>query len=377
LSWALIASVLTAQAGPLTVGLPALLAGSAPTLTGGGALLACQSEARPLADLEELLAQVEGHLNYAELEAAQDALAEARVVARCLGEPLPGNLVARISFLAGVRAWLAQDREGSEGYFLEALRLRESLVWDPSFAPELRQPFEAARARLADDPSSWLRVVPVPAEGRLWVDGVPVDDPLGQVSLGPGLHFVQLSGPTWTTLVLDLPPAGASVLWLPQEVDEGAVAWVEDPDRRADLDGLLSLALPQGSTITLTTETTVWAGQVGTQDWAPVEAVRHRWRWVGLGGLAVAGGSLAIAGTGYAGALQARSASLDATDRDAWTDYQLAVQRHELSSQLYRVGLVGLAGGVALAGVGFALDRWAVGVGTAQGAPLLTLGRGW
>lgn len=377
--WALTAwlGAMAAQAGPISVGLPELLSGSPPTLSGGGSLATCAGDARTLADLEEVLARVEGHLNYAELEAAGEALAEARAVALCLGEPLPGNLVARVSFLAGVRAWLAADRVAAEGHFLEALRLRETLAWDPAFAPEMRQPFEVARQRRRDDPSSWLRVVPVLEEGRLWVDGLPVDDPLGQVSLGPGLHYVQLGGPIWTTLVVDLPPAGASVLWLPQEIDATASDWVDDADRRADLEGLLSLALPAGTTVTLTTDVAVWQGQVGSQAWVPVEQVRHRWRWVGLGGLAVAGGSLVVGGTGYAATWQARGDSYDARERDDWSDYQLATQRHAISAQVYRIGLVGVGGGLALAGVGFAMDRWALGFGTAQGGPTLTLGRGW
>ncbi len=377
MSWALTAWIATlpAQSGPVSVGLPALLSGTPPTLTGGGTLSVCQGEPRPLADFEEVLGRIEGHLNYGELDAAGQALTEAREVALCLGEPLPGNLVARVSFLAGIRAWFLEDRSAAEGHFLEALRLRESLAWDPTFPPEMRQPFEVARQRRAEDPSSWLRVVPALAEGRLWVDGLPVDEP--QVSLGPGLHYVQLGGATWTTFVVDLPPAGASVLWLPSELDEGVTTWVEDPERRDDLDGLLQLALPEGTAIALTTDAAVWRGRVGSAEWAPVERVRHPWRWAGLGGLALAGGSLVAAGTGYAGAWVAASDSHSARQADDWTDYQAAGVRHGLAGQIYRVGLIGAGVGTTLAAVCFGIDRWALGVGTAQGGPTLQLGRRW
>jgi hypothetical protein len=213
--------------------------------------------------------------------------------------------------------------------------------------------------------------------GLLWIDGLPVDDPLGQLSLGPGLHYVQLGGPTWTTFVVDLPPAGASVLWLPDAVSDQAVEWIGDPSRQSDLDGLLGLVLPAGAQVELTTDTARWAGHVGAGDYVPVEKTRHTWRWVGLGGLAIAGGSLVATGSGYLGGWRARSASFDAVENDSWADYQLAVLQHELARRVYRAGFLGLAGGVAIAGAGFALDRWALGVNTAQGGLGLSLGVAW
>jgi len=366
-----------ALAGPVSVSLPALLHGASPALTGGGHLESCDGEPTRLDQLQAAIDEVEGHLNYAELEAASQALEQARQALLCLAEPLPGNLAARVSFLAGARSWLAGDRSTSEGHFLEALRFRDSLEWDPAWTPEMRGPFETARHRRKVDPTSWLRVVPQLEEGLLWVDGLPVEDTGAQIALGPGIHYVQLGGAAWTTLRLDLPPAGANVLWLPESVPEEARTWVEDKDRRADLDQLLSLALPAGSELTITTDTRIWQGYVGEGDWTQIERARHPWRWVSLGGVAVAGGSLVVAGGGYVGAWLASQDSYSALDDDDWSGWQQASQRHGMSRQLYLGGLVGLGAGALLAGTGFAVDRWGFGLAPTADGLGVTAVRSW
>ncbi len=341
----------------VTLELSDLILEQAPALMGGGRLVPCTAEPQPLSALATHLDRAEDALPLLDLVVASDALDDAEQVLSCLEEAVAGSLAARVPYLRGMVAALGEDPEGAQAAFEAALVLRPSLAWDDTWAPDLRPPFEAARVAVEARRPAELALLPAPAPGMVWVDGRPTETTNGALTLSPGRHWLQLPGTPWRTWALEVGEDDVLTLVVPGELGPEVAAWATDPARRSQLEPLLGLVVEPGTAVQVQAGKDRWRVETGAGNWEPVRPSIHPGRWVALVGGAVAAGSAVVATSSW---LQARGAVSDADTAGDWNDYREARTSYEQAAERYKAAWIGEGVGLAVLGVGVAVE-WRFG----------------
>jgi hypothetical protein len=353
----LIAGIALADEVRVTVDLADLLADRTPALVGAGLLTACMGRSASLADLQRHLSLAEGALPLLDLDAAEQALDAANRVLGCLDEAVAGSLAARVAFLSGLVAVLGEQPVEAQDHFAAALVLRPSLEWDDNWAPDLRKPYEAARAALAAQSPAVVTILGSPDPGTLWLDGRPLTLHAGGQEIPGGRHYLQLAGDPWQTWTLDLQAGTVATLVVPGALGPEALAWALDPDQQHRLDPLLALVVAPGSELQLHALNTDYTVEPTNQAWVEVTAEKHPGRWVALGGGALAAGAAMVGTLAW---IDAKQAVAGADSAQGWSDYLEADVSYQQAKSRYRTAWIGEGVGLAVLGAGLVVE-WRFG----------------
>lgn len=343
----------------------------APVGLGGARVLPCTSAAARTSDVEQHLKLAEGAYLYMEAERAKTEASLAAAALGCLSEPLEPALASRVWYLRGLVSFAAGEDTAAEEAFYRARAFDPNLVWDENFAPDARPLFDrtAVRAKVAEP--TWVEIVPLPAPGELRVDGHPVDAPEGRIALPPGPHLVQIGASQPLTLTLEMRDGVEGTLVVPALLPADTLAWADDALHQQALSLAFAATLQRDRTVFVTDEGGVWQVRAGRDDWvelrapskkpvraepetpaAPADRKRTAGRW-----LAVAGGTVMLAGGTYAGVNMARAWEAYDTGSNAneWDTYVAAEAEYTPARARMRVGDAVAAGGAAVLGVGLVL----------------------
>lgn len=265
------------------------------------------------------------------------------------------------------------DVPAARDAFRWALRLDQSLKWDPALGKPDELGFTEATTSLAED--GLMSVKLVPAQAAVLVNGIRLL--AGRVALlppGPALIQVPLKAGGYASVRVDVPVTGASpTLYQPDALASELLAWLDDEARAETFWQLVTIISPPGSPVHATREGRVWTGMSGSNGImlgtverkstvapvapaprpvapAPVAQLGPGVGPVGVGGIAgiVAGG--ALAGIGLATAASARA---DADVAIATNDSDLygAAERRNDTARLMTYSGYAVAGLGAIVGV--------------------------
>jgi hypothetical protein len=344
LSWIALASAGSMVELPLQ----SALAGVEPQLASGGAVGTCGSEARDLEAVITATEAAEGAIAYFEWARAEERLRAAEEMLLCQEGPVAANVAARVPYLRGVLVFGQGDAEAAEQAFADALAIRPTMTWDTAFDAQAQALFDQARAETVEPVQ--LGLLP-PAEGGVWVDGRDRGAEGAQLSLSPGVHYVQLPERDWFTVRVEL--RADDRLLLPVGSPEAMAPWVEHPELGPVLAELLTSEL--GPELALTVDGRTWLPS--EQGWTelpppPEEVASPLPRWLALGGGALALSGGAVAAVAYAQHDRARQEALGASD---WESYQASAARYELAAQTYSASRWVALGGAAVGGSGLVM----------------------
>jgi hypothetical protein len=334
------------------VTLAQLLSGGQPSAVAGAVLVPCAGGPQSAVDVDNRAVKAARAIAYMDAADAEAQLAAADAGLACLDAPVPPALGARVHFLRGILAFDRGDVAGAATHFARARTFWPEMKWDPNYPPDARAVFEGAAPPEA---ALWLRLVPPPASGKLWVDGREVPVAEAGVALAPGPHVVQLDDGGLATFAVDVQgPAGALVR--PAATPPDALTWLRDPTLRPALSSVLAATIAPEETVYVADDGRLWRVHAGRDDWeelaeAAVPARVARTRRVvggtllGAGGAALVGGSL-LAATSWAGVGEARDAAASAATREAYED---ASARYDRTLGTVRAGgALGVGGAVLL-----------------------------
>lgn len=196
---------------------------AAPVRLLGVSLDACSVES-PLGEgLGEAVESVEGAINYAEFERAEDLLATAWRALPCLQAPVEPEELARLHFFQGLTSYYRGNPERSREDFRRGLLVSSVLQWDPTYPPDAHPVFlEALRATLTAG-EGILQLSPGLEGAEVRLNGVVLDARSRSRPLVAGRHVVQVRGGGLQTFVFDL-PAGAAIELLTEAELQHALA---------------------------------------------------------------------------------------------------------------------------------------------------------
>ncbi len=340
--------------------------GKPAVLLGGGRVESCRGF--PTTDLavRDALDRADRAMAYVEMEKARAHLQVGQDAVRCLSVPVDPRRAAQLAFLRGVLADSDGEADTARLAFEEAQVLQPGMGWDMNFPPDAKPLFdEVTEARAALEPIS-IRLVPVPDDGQVWLDGERVALTDGKLSVTPGPHLIQMPGVQLITLYLQIraPDDGVEpVLVVPAAMPMAGVRWVSDESLRPDLDLVLSTLYDPTSTVYISADGVLYSHVLGTEEWTELK-MPSGFAGSGVGrivagrslmwtGVAVGGGGLILAGTSY---LQANTAARAGETAQAWSVYESEQARYDSAGDRMVIARWTLLGGVALGGSGLLLQ---------------------
>jgi hypothetical protein len=340
------------------------LTGTPPYLE-GGLTRACRGTTTTQSELAALLAEIEGAVNYFELERGAKGIDEATKVLACLGEPLNSDTAARLHFLAGFLAAQSENETSARAQFLRALDFDPDLAWDEDLPPDGRQLFESLR----DTVERPISLVMRPEGADALLDGHSATD-----AIRAGLHYVQ-GGEPIVTQTIDV--VGGGTLVVPSTLGPEVLDWIGG-DRQGDLADLLGRAFPDHATVYVARPDGLWMGVPGNRTWIKLgtydpslvatseteKPTRPKSKGRGLI-VAAAGGGLAMLGGLVSGVTYAKG---EGQKQDLYeTEFKDELSHFNMTDPYYRSLRANRAGwvvagiGVAAAGTGLGLHfgaRW-------------------
>lgn len=325
------------------------------------------------AELEVALA----HVLYVRVEEAAAGLERLEAMLPCVGEPIAGETVARISFLQGVAlAYVERDDEAREA-FRQALVVYPQLDWESRFPPGPELVFRDAIQAALRSEKARISVAPAVRESaEVWIDGVVIEVGAGDAFVTAGRHMLQwrTGSGAFVTRVLIVGDGSEVTVYGRGDVAEAAIrghgcrpcrsAAAAALVQEAGLAGVEQVHLAElGGVDMLHTFTVDGESWAQTDEGVVARRVRdHRMRNVGKVTL-VAGSALVLTGTILGIAGHARATQL----ADGALDIETQAQFDEDSSQ-YANSRVQSTLGFTLAGAG--------GAAVLVGIPLTTSGKG-
>ncbi|MEL6347158.1 MAG: hypothetical protein AAFV53_28850 [Myxococcota bacterium] len=327
-----------------------LLTETAPYLLGGTSAAGCVGAPATLPEVLKQINVAEELLLVMESERAQDAIEDAHRRWRCLNEPAESAIGARLHMIRGVVRYASGDDGRAQHAFTDAFHYQPDLAWDDDFDAELRPIFDQARQNM--ETTATFLVTPFDAALTVRVNGQPVLDTGAPISLGTGIHFIQLIDDDGTVNNLWRRVDAGQTLQLvdPRRISNDRIARLSEPEIQSEL-SLLIGASP------LSTRPTFYApGDGGSWryaggDWElMMPTARDRLR-ANRGWLILGGGASIVAGSG----LMMTSAVLAANRRERIeTDEDLNTRRYDEIADFWPLLLTGYWGGAALTGLGTA-----------------------
>jgi hypothetical protein len=247
--------------GLVATSLDELLANtSRPALGPSGTVQRCQGAPLSLDVFEETLSEAEGDVLYMDYPKAIDRLGRVTTALPCIDAvPTAGDL-ARTWFLLGFARGMAGQEDSARLAFGNALAVQPELAWDPNFPTGPRALLEEQRAVVGA--RARLTIVP-PAADKVFVDGLERPELDQALLLAPGAHLVQLVGSSVRSYGVELETERRHQLLLPGPVDGSTLAWALDPERRPELEALLSASVGQQDQLFVVRGDQAVAGQLG------------------------------------------------------------------------------------------------------------------
>ncbi len=345
---------------PLTI--RQLVEGQPPRLEGPGSLTTCAAAPTDLQSLRDNIARAQRSLAYLDYEQTVAGLRSSETLIGCLKEPLDGTVAGRLYFLLGLSLFNQGQLADAKAAFRRAHVFQPGMPWDDYYAPKGKPLFEEAAKEVAALVPVSVQLVPSPAPEAVWIDGKPSAILNGNVLLLPGAHVFQVATPSVLTMTVTVEPMGGTKLIIPAAIPSDALPWVADPSKQSQLSSVLGTVLPAGSTVYISSGTSIWQGTIGDPVWVELEVPTgflsamggKRGKFVAgqtlfwTGGIsAVGGGALTVVSL-----LQRNSAQRDGERAESWDSYTEAEGRYGAAVDRSKVGAVVLAGGAVLAGVG-------------------------
>ena len=369
-------------------------------MLGGGRVESCFGAPATDDSVRSSLDRVERALSYMETDKAVAHIQVGEDAIRCLTEPADAQRIARLAFLKGFVAVDEGDEAGAKAAFELAHTVDRDMVWDEDFPPDAKPMFEAVREDVVNRAPRTVRLVPAPADGVVWVDGVRKVINDGLMSLTPGKHLVQIPGFKMTTVwvhLRGLEPAEANTkaqmdndtaegedpsetegaervsvenpdtqptLIVPAAVPDEAVGWALVESKRPDLDLILSVLYDPDSMVYFSADGVLVAHPVRSTEWVELTIpagfgaggmasrliAGRSLMWTGVAAL---GGGAVLATTSWA---QAGSAARAADTAGNWRAFDKEEGRYETASNMMNVARWTLLGGAVLGGAGVALQ---------------------
>ena len=342
------------------------VSGGEPLLDGGGGLTVCTGATADASSLRNALRKVRREIGYVKYKEADDSLRTATTYLNCLTDPLIGLDAAELYFMKGFLDY-ALGRQGlAQESFRRALVYNPAMSWDDDFPPKALAVFEAAQAERETAQPVTVRLLPIPAEGSAWLDGVPLRAPDGVIQVLPGAHLLQFSVPQVYTVSLYVKADTKPSVMLPALMPNKAVGWSNDDEKRADLGVLLGAILEDEDEVFVSNAGEVWRFLPATYTWEKLEVPSGFFAanpermgkyyssqalfWSGAVAVAAGGGFGLVSASKARQAQQAFSGASDYLDREqARTEYNLS------KSNTY-AGLGVFLGGATLTGASFVLQ---------------------
>lgn len=311
----------------------------------------------------KLVQEMEYSLSYFELDKAQQLSVRAEANLECLSEPPDLATVAELFYLRGLTLYYNNQSELAQEAFLQSFIYKPNMGWNDTYAPDAKDTFEAARKQYADLKAVPLTVYPESAKGRLWINGTPVyrDVPL---TLTTGINHVQILGSQIENLTLEIDEETPEVnLVVPSAVDEIGLAWLDKPNKRAEVGTILNLLYPNNPTYFISSKDSVWEYSPSNQEWQeypiPISAKvfsldtrRNVGRGLFWGGIAISSVYGSKAAQDYA-----RLTYLGNSGADTWVELNTSYEEFQVTEERYQRSASMTLVGAAATGLGWLMSR--------------------
>lgn len=246
------------------VRLSELIGNRPPTLLGSGRVFPCTGRRTTLGEVTAAAERAKGSVAFMDYAQALVDADAALGALSCLTESADGAMGSRILFLRGVALYYAGNVDEARAAFRQAHLFQPGLGWDPDFPTEPQRVFDEALSELANAQTARITVVPGPAAVPVVVDGRRITR---AVSVSAGDHLVQVGGPRVASVRVNLVAGGDSTLLVTDAVDDTAVRWASEDERRGELSLVLAAVVGDGFVVyvvhgersyRLTTGETAW-----------------------------------------------------------------------------------------------------------------------
>ena len=301
---------------------------------------------------------------YFELEKAQQVAERAQANLGCLSEPPDLSTVADLFYLQGLTHYYNNENESAQDAFLRAITYKPNMGWNDMYAPDAKDTFDAARKHYADLTTVPLTVYPESAKGRLWINGIPVyrDVPL---TLATGTNYLQILGEQIENVTLEIDAGddtGVSLV-VPSAIDEIGLAWLDKPNKRAEVGTVLSVLYPDNPTYFISAKDSVWEYNPSSLEWQeypiPISAKvfsldtrRNVGRGLFWGGLALSGIYGSKAAQDYV-----RLTYLANSGADTWIEFNASYQEFQSTEESYQRSATMALIGAGATGLGWLMSR--------------------
>ena len=359
-----------------------LVAQRTPILQGKGQLYLCYSAPTALAATQDVLERALEAVQYQEYDRATTMLRTAVATLGCLVEPLGPELGARTYLYRGYLELIAEREDLARASFRQAKLYDPNVAWDYLFTTG-QEVFDAVSVDTDIAQAASLEVLPPPAVGALYINGVVVDESSGPIQVPAGIHIVQVAMPELLTMTVELRPGEQARLVIPAAVPADGVNWAANEYLRPALGAVFRASVQPDVSVFVVGDKSVWEFDVSEAEWtdtvaaaddramtmtAAAEAARRpkqlaTYAAVGSAGLAVVSAAL----LGASGVMGSKAKTADGAYNDALlaSDELAAIaayndvnQFRSAASGLRAAGAVGLVlagGGGAFATVSFQL----------------------
>lgn len=241
------------------------------------ALVPCDASPVTGSQLQESLDAVEGHMLALEYGKAQPTLAALEDQLCAAMEPVPAELLSRISFLQGIVLTYDGQQQEAEAAFMEALLLHPSLTWDANFSPQPQALFERAASTVQQQPVGRLLLDSADGPTRLFIDGVEIPSRHEIIEVAGSRHLLQLEwGGVFVTRWMDMGPSEEIQLRGPQRLLE--LLQAQAPN--VAFDRLVEVAHSRGYTRIVVLENatapTAWTYDDVHEAWSSLSWVQHQ-----------------------------------------------------------------------------------------------------
>lgn len=331
----------------------------------GRAVMGCPSPSTESDDLDKLLDEAEGHVLYLELENAKAKLQKALDRLVCSVDQIDSQRASRLGLLLGVVAIENGDKAAAFEHFAQAVRFDASVAWNRQFSPAGERLLEAARQEWRVTPKSTVKLFPAVRDPHMVAsNGEAHPTPTGELQLAEGRNWVQVKTESgWAGIVLNVAPSlGQHSLHLPQVQNEATLGLVRTEEGRAELAGVVSHMVPNGTSVYLVHEEQLWRTASGLRIWENLgpeadegggEGKRY-WPWIASGGgVAMAIAGLLVASSANGSMKSTRTSVFDAASQgDVDRASQLQAD-HDALRRRRAVGytLAGVGGAIAASGL--------------------------
>lgn len=333
------------------------LTGGLPRAVGHAQPAPCAAVPATNASVREAVMRAEGRVSYQQWTQVADELGAASSALTCLSEPAEASLAARLFFLQGIAAVATGKNDAAVAAFTNAMFFQTSLVWDESFPPDFRGPYDQAAAAVSKLPMGTVVVGPgVEGATTLWIDGRLVQLTGTTLSLPAGFHLVQILQPTVATLPVRVSAENPVALLVPLQTPDKLVGLAGDTSRQPLLDAIIDQTLSDAKTVYVWTGSRTWKV---AETWEELPVAKS----VSDAGKKKVGGTLRTAGIVAAGigaaSLAAGFVMWDGNNAadgvETAEDYAARTQAAGAGSALFSSGLVSMGVGALAVGISIPL----------------------